>query len=63
METLTPREEHELYLTNRKAWASFAAPKWAAMLRDADPDKKKYLWDIAGDELRTEFRELARKGA
>ena len=57
--SLTPREEHELYLTNRKALASYAAPKWAQMLREADAEKKKYLWEIAGVELRAELRALA----
>lgn len=61
--SLTPREEHELYLTNREAWASYAAPKWAQMLRDADAEKKKYLWEIAGPELRAELRLLSKEAA
>ena len=57
--SLTPREEHELYLTDRAAWASYAAPKWAQMLRHADAEEKKSLWGIAGEELRAELRALA----
>ena len=57
--SLSAREEHELYLTNREAWAEYAAPKWVQMLRDSDSEKKKYLWEIAGAELRAALRRLA----
>ena len=56
---MPPREEHELYLTHREAWADYAAPKWAQMLRESDEEKKKYLWYIAGPELRAALKSLA----
>lgn len=53
-------KEHQLYLTDRAAWARLVAPRWRAMLADErDPERKRKLWDCAGDELKAELRRLA----
>lgn len=49
---MTPHDEHNLYLTNRAAWAKHVAPNWARMLAKADEAEKRRLWRIAGPELK-----------
>lgn len=55
---MKPIEEHELYLTDRRAWAKYIAPKWGKMLEAADEAERRRLWRIAGPELKAEIRAL-----
>jgi len=58
---MTPHGEFALYHNDRSAWARYAAPRWAEMLKDADTELRRYLWRVAGPELRTEITALAKK--
>lgn len=51
--------EHQLYMTDRVAWARLVAPRWRAMLQQSDGAQRKALWSIAGPELKAELRRLA----
>lgn len=52
-------KEHQLYMTNRAAWAKLVAPRWRTMLQESDGAQRKALWSVAGDELKAELRRLA----
>lgn len=56
---MNPHGEFALYHSDRAAWARQAAPRWAAMLKDADTELRRYLWRVAGPELRNEITALA----
>lgn len=58
---MTPHDEHNLYLTNRSAWAKHVAPNWARMLAKADEAEKRRLWRIAGPELKDALMALKRQ--
>lgn len=55
---MKPIEEHKLYLTDRWAWAKYAAPKWVKRMEAADAAERRRLWRVAGPELRAEIRAL-----
>lgn len=52
-------KEHQLYMSDRAAWAKLVAPRWRVMLAESDGAQKKALWSAAGWELRAELRRLA----
>lgn len=57
---MTPHDELSLYMTNRAAWAEHVAPRWKALLQAAEGAEKDRLWQLAGPELHTALRRLAR---
>lgn len=58
---LTHAEEHRLYETDRNTWARYVAPRWAEMLKKAEPEGKKELWALACPELQAALRALAKQ--
>lgn len=55
---MTPLDEHTLYLTDRRAWAEYVAPRRAEMLKQASETEKSRLWRSFGPESRAAIRAL-----